>query len=327
MDVTVAGAGVIGLMSAHALAHRGHTVRIVAREVGDETTSGRAAASFKPSTLPRLGPYPQLLLDSRQELDRWARSGFASAMGITEVEHIEVSDRPLEPRDYLGVMREVQHLSAREGDHLPGGYAHAVAYRTYFFDVPVTLPALTDHVNTTHAVPIERAAIERLEDLLTGSDQQVLVNATGLGARRLEADAAVIPVRGQTVLVANHEATRASVNADGYYAYPRSDGIVLGGTAEHGVWDTEPQRDTIARIIATNARILPQLRDVQPIESRAGLRPYRRGGVRLELDRDGPAPIVHAYGHGGSGWTLGPGTARRVAAMVDGLGPAGSVPR
>jgi len=327
VDVTVAGAGVIGLMSAHALAHRGHTVRIVAREVGDETTSGRAAASFKPSTLPRMGPYPQLLLDSRHELDRWARSGFANAVGITEVAHIEASDRPLEPRDYLGVMREVRHLSTGEGDHLPGGYAHAVAYRTYFFDVPVTLPALTDHVNVTHAVPIERAAIERLEDLLTGSGQQVLVNATGLGARRLAADPAVIPVRGQTVLVPGHDDTGTSVNADGYYAYPRSDGIVLGGTAEHGVWDPEPQPETIARIIAGNARVLPHLRAVEPLESRAGLRPYRHGGVRLELDRDGPAPIVHAYGHGGSGWTLGPGTARRVAAMVDGLGPAGSAPR
>lgn len=324
MDVTVVGAGVIGLMAAHALAHRGHAVRIVARDLGDETTSARAAASFKPSTLPRTDPYRRLLLDSRRELDRWMRTGFAAELGITEVRHIEASDRALQPRDYLEVMRDVRHLTAREGDAIPGGYAHALSYRTYFFDVPVTLPALCEHVGGAHGIATERAVVERLEDLDTGSQAQVLVNAAGLGARRLAADADVIPVRGQTVLVPSHADAGASIYADGYYAYPRSDGIVLGGTAEHGVWETEPQPATIARIIAANARVLPHVRDVEPLQAHAGLRPYRRGGVRLELERTGPIPIVHAYGHGGSGWTLGPGTAAWVATAVDALGASSS---
>jgi D-amino-acid oxidase len=320
VDVTVVGAGVIGLMAAHALAHRGHEVRIVARDLGDETTSARAAASFKPSTVPHTGPYRRLLLDSRRELDRWTREGFAAALGITEARHIEASDRPLEPRDYLEVMRDVRHLSARAGDAIPGGYAYAVSYRTYFFDVPVTLPALSEHVTGVHGIPVRRATVERLEDLTTGSRRQVLVNAAGLGARRLAADTDVIPVRGQTVLVPSHAEVDASIYADGYYAYPRSDGIVLGGTAEHGVWEAKPQPRTIARIIASNARVLPHVRDAEPLQSRAGLRPYRHGGVRLELDRTGPTPVVHAYGHGGSGWTLGPGTAAWVAAAVDAVG-------
>jgi D-amino-acid oxidase len=317
VDVTVIGGGVIGLMAAHALAHRGHAVRVLARELGDETTSRRAAASFKPSSIPRLGPYRQLLVASRRELDRWARSGFAAELGITEARHIEASDHPLDVRDYLDVMRDVRQLSARDGDHIPGDYAYAVSYLTYFFDVPVTLEALTAHVTTAHGVPIQRATITNLREVAAAFATQVLVNAAGLGARELADDPDVIPVRGQTVLVAPLATAPCSISADGSYVYPRADGIVLGGTAEHGVWSDAPDPATIERILAVNDRVVPGVRDASPIEARAGLRPYRIGGVRLELDRTGTTPIVHAYGHGGSGWTLGPGTAARVADMIE----------
>lgn len=37
-------------------------------------------------------------------------------------------------------------------------------------------------------------------------------------------------------------------------------------------------------------------------------RPYRDGGPRVEYERKSLKHIIHNYGHGGSGWTLGPGT-------------------
>ena len=43
-----------------------------------------------------------------------------------------------------------------------------------------------------------------------------------------------------------------------------------------------------------------------------GLRPYRKGSIRLEVERRSPKLWVHNYGHGGSGITLCPGTARWV---------------
>jgi len=54
----------------------------------------------------------------------------------------------------------------------------------------------------------------------------------------------------------------------------------------------------------------PDLSDSLVIGAVAGLRPYRRGGVRLELDSlpDG-RPLVHDYGHGGAGLTLSWGCA------------------
>ncbi|WP_204265560.1 FAD-dependent oxidoreductase, partial [Enterobacter hormaechei] len=34
------------------------------------------------------------------------------------------------------------------------------------------------------------------------------------------------------------------------YMFPRADGIICGGTFEHGEWDATPQPERIARILA-----------------------------------------------------------------------------
>lgn len=45
-------------------------------------------------------------------------------------------------------------------------------------------------------------------------------------------------------------------------------------------------------------------------------RPMRRGTPRLAVERIGSKVVAHDYGHGGSGWTLGPGSAAYVADLV-----------
>jgi D-amino-acid oxidase len=50
----------------------------------------------------------------------------------------------------------------------------------------------------------------------------------------------------------------------------------------------------------------------------AGLRPFRPAGFRVELERIGNRPVVHNYGHGGSGLTLAPGTAALAADLARG---------
>ena len=60
----------------------------------------------------------------------------------------------------------------------------------------------------------------------------------------------------------------------------------------------------------------PQLANAEYVGSAVGLRPAR-SEVRLELTRlvDGQ-PVVHNYGHGGSGFTLSWGCADEVARLV-----------
>ena len=52
-----------------------------------------------------------------------------------------------------------------------------------------------------------------------------------------------------------------------------------------------------------------------------GLRPSRKGGVRLEKEMllGGGAVVVHNYGHGGEGYQISWGCAGDVVGLVDGI--------
>lgn len=73
----------------------------------------------------------------------------------------------------------------------------------------------------------------------------------------------------------------------------------------------------------------PKLGDEQIVGRVAGLRPFRRGGLRLELESIGGFPVIHNYGHGGGGITTAWGCAEevlrlaRAAGMEPGLQGAG----
>jgi D-amino-acid oxidase len=54
---------------------------------------------------------------------------------------------------------------------------------------------------------------------------------------------------------------------------------------------------------------VPRLEEGRILRALAGLRPYRAGGPRLEVERVAGKRIVHNYGHGGAGVTLSWGSA------------------
>jgi glycine/D-amino acid oxidase-like deaminating enzyme len=62
----------------------------------------------------------------------------------------------------------------------------------------------------------------------------------------------------------------------------------------------------------------PNLAEDQIVRTVAGIRPYRRGGPRLEREEVGGKTVVHNYGHGGAGYTLSWGSAEVVAELLRG---------
>lgn len=66
---------------------------------------------------------------------------------------------------------------------------------------------------------------------------------------------------------------------------------------------------------------IPALADSDILRCVAGLRPCRTGGLRLERDTlatpRARLELIHNYGHGGCGVTLGPGTAEVAADLVE----------
>ena len=77
----------------------------------------------------------------------------------------------------------------------------------------------------------------------------------------------------------------------------------------------------------SNTLPLPDLSDEQIVRTVAGIRPYRRAGVRIETERlpDG-RPLIHNVGHGGAGITLAWGSAEEVRSLLaPQLSPPGTV--
>ena len=68
----------------------------------------------------------------------------------------------------------------------------------------------------------------------------------------------------------------------------------------------------------------PNLSDDQILRVVAGIRPCRRGGLRLETDQIGSKPLIHNYGHGGCGITLSMGTAIAAGELLKAVSTPGS---
>jgi D-amino-acid oxidase len=83
------------------------------------------------------------------------------------------------------------------------------------------------------------------KDELIGLDEPGVFNCTGLGPRALVADEEVTPVKGQlTFLLPQPEIDYITLPDGPLYMFPRSDGILLGGTFERGNWSLEPDPET-----------------------------------------------------------------------------------
>jgi D-amino-acid oxidase len=149
----------------------------------------------------------------------------------------------------------------------------------------------------------------------------VVVNATGLGARRTASDPSLMPVRGQVVYVEQVGLDRWWLDGSvPVYVVPRSRDIVVGGTDDEGEWDRRVDADVAAGILARATELVPELAGARVVGHRVGLRPVRPE-VRLEVEEPagGSARVVHCYGHGGAGVTLSWGCADDVARLVGDL--------
>jgi glycine/D-amino acid oxidase-like deaminating enzyme len=63
----------------------------------------------------------------------------------------------------------------------------------------------------------------------------------------------------------------------------------------------------------------PNLADDQVVRFVAGIRPFRRGGPRIEREEIAGKIVVHNYGHGGAGFTLSWGSAMVAAELLRGV--------
>ena len=91
---------------------------------------------------------------------------------------------------------------------------------------------------------------------LTGMRESLIFNCTGLGARTLFADTGLIPIKGQLVcLLPQPELDYMTIGPNGIYMFPRHDGVLLGGSFERGVDNTDIDPAVTQRILEGNGEL------------------------------------------------------------------------
>lgn len=314
MRVVVVGAGVVGLSCAVRLAETGHDVHVLARDLPLETTSAVAAAWWYPYLAAPLDRVLGWAAATYEELARLAAT--PDGAGVRMRESVQLLRRP-EPDPWWADCVPSVHPAT----DIPRGYAGGWAFTAPVADTSVYLPYLASRLQDAGGT-LTRAALSALP---AGGD--VVVNATGLGARSLSGDTTVTPVRGQVMRLTGVPVQRVWLDEDAAgdggsamtYVVPREHDVVVGGTAEAGEWGTRPDPAVTVAVLDRAANLVPELRAATVVAHRVGLRPSRPS-VRLEAeDRPDVSPVVHCYGHGGAGVTLSWGCALEVGELVGGL--------
>ena len=261
----VLGCGAVGLATARLLQRRGAAVTIYARALPPDTTSNIAGAQWWPTSLfDRTVATPQFM-EQYVLAARLAYRHFQNLVGthygVRWTRNYILGDRAL--REYpAGPGDPLRALAPELRDLAPDEHPFAEAYvrqwDTMMVEPPVYLQAMMEDVLTAGGRIVVRDFPDRAA--VAALPERVVFNCTGLGARALFGDEELEPVKGQLVVLVPQPEVDYNVLKDGWYMFPRTDGIMLGGTFDHGNWSLDPDPAATARILAGHKRIFDGFR-------------------------------------------------------------------
>jgi glycine/D-amino acid oxidase-like deaminating enzyme len=174
-----------------------------------------------------------------------------------------------------------------------------------------------------------------IENEVFSKNFDILINCTGLGSRELFGDKDMETARGQAILVQipSHNSNDPEVQKKVRFLFdevdlehityiiPRNEGrYVLGGTFDRNTLHTNVKSEIATSIIDRCDKMAPYLNLKQEaviLQHWVGMRPFRKSGVRVEKDNSFSKPVIHNYGHGGSGVTVSYGCAIDVVKFVE----------
>ncbi len=352
--VLIIGAGVSGLTTAYCLAEAGYKVVIISKEFSPNITSNVAGALWEwpPAvcgyhsdmvSLERSKDWCMTSYDKFYELSKKEETG----VFIKEVCFFfreKVADNAFhlmkmnELKDKVKGFNHSPSIIQKEGINQNIGLIDAYSHEAPMVNTDVYMEWLMEQVIGLGVEIIQDEIDHRLssieEELKKKYQCGFIINCSGLGSIKL-ANEYMYPLRGALVRIKNtgnhfpllnkaycvsfDEKTREQ---DIVFIVPRGKNlIVLGALAEENEWDTsidlenyEPIREMFRRC----KELLPLLENAELDEKepvRVGLRPFRKGNVRVEREEN--SNIIHNYGHGGAGVTFSWGCAKEVVSMIN----------
>ena len=265
--VAVLGSGAVGLSNAVLLQEAGFDVTIYTKALPPETTSNIAGGQWFPAFLydndKRTPAFDAQLLAAATYAYRRYQIMVGPRWGVRWMRNYYLSHHAFHEDGLIGTqspLREMmpEHRDLAPHEHPFPGYEFVRRFDTPLIEPPVYLAAMLDEFRIAGGKVrvrefADRAAIQALPEKL-------VFNCTGLGAKALFDDGELTPIKGQlTVLLPQPEVQYAVLYGD-QYMFPRSDGILLGGTHEHGEWSLQPNLQRKQELLAAHQAFFENFR-------------------------------------------------------------------
>jgi glycine/D-amino acid oxidase-like deaminating enzyme len=259
----VLGCGVNGLSTARLLQrHFDGMVTLYAKDLPPQTTSNIAGGFWYPTSVFDDAVVTTKFTEQFRLAKRISHRAFQDLVGpeygVSWIDTFELFrneaslSRELTGGDDLYPAKEIH----RDPDHY-FGFPYVKQFSTMLIEPPVYLNALLRdfYIAGGKLVVKEFRSREEIKRL----PEQVIFNCTGLGAKALFDDEQLEPVRGQLeVLLPQPEIDYCYLGTG--YMFPRRDGIVLGGTFDHGDWSLAPKPEQTTSILNAHAEIMKGLK-------------------------------------------------------------------
>ncbi|MCI0436878.1 MAG: FAD-binding oxidoreductase [Gemmatimonadetes bacterium] len=251
-SIAVIGCGVVGLSTARLLQQRGRSVTLYAAQLPPDTTSNVAGAQWTPFSVFSADAITPGFEAQFQRASRIAYRMYqdyvGARYGVRWIDNWYIGDQPIRPPAFIEALRDLfpdrEDVPRAEN---PFGTPYAQRVSTLFIEPTPYLRALTEDVRLAGG----RIVVREFRDLneLLGVPERVIMNCTGLGARELFADEALVPVKGQLIVLRPQHDVDYLLLANRLYMFPRTDGILLGGTFVEGDWSLAPDPEATRRIV------------------------------------------------------------------------------
>jgi D-amino-acid oxidase len=256
----VIGAGIMGLTSARLLQDRGFDVTVYARDLPPYTTSNMSGGQWNPSSVFSFGSASDTFIRQFQRASNFAWRHYQNLAGrrygVRWIENYVLFNTP--PRELSTGIRSIipdvfaEWILLGPGEH-PFHTPYARRYLTMLVEPAVLLDTLSRDI-LLRGGRIEAHDFRALDEVLA-LEERLIVNCTGLGAASLFGDLELTPVKGELAVLYPEPEVDYIAQLGSAYMFPRSDGIVLGGSFEEGVSSLENDPQVIQEIIEANWRM------------------------------------------------------------------------
>jgi glycine/D-amino acid oxidase-like deaminating enzyme len=258
----VIGAGVNGLSTAILLQRRyaeiGGSVTIYAKDLPPDTTSNIAGGYWSPTSVYDSDASSRPFRERFRSASRIANRAFqllvGADYGVKWVDAFDLHrdeeslDRQLPGGNDL-YPQQVFHRSTKQYF----GFPYVRQFSTMIIEPQVYLRSLLRDFHSAGGRIVVKEFRSREEVMML--PDQVIFNCSGLGARALFGDQTLTPIRGQLeILLPQPEIDYCYLGSG--YMFPRSDGIVLGGTFDRDDWSLDVRRDQADEILNDHTAIM-----------------------------------------------------------------------